>query len=79
MDLCLASKILRSKLRNARLTAVLVDYIKSLFPKKRDKFNHPAVGLALPLHLSTDLFAYPQRPQPILRTRPCGQSLLDLS
>ena len=28
VDLCIASKILRSKLRNARLTAVLVDYIK---------------------------------------------------
>ena len=75
MDLCLAGKILGTKLRNARLTAVLVDYIKSLLPKM-DKFNLPAVGSALPLHLSTVLFVCPQRPQSILRT---GQLLLDLN
>ena len=34
VDLCLASRILYSKLRNANLTTVLVDYISPFFQKR---------------------------------------------
>ena len=62
-------------MHKARLTTALLDYINPFF-QKNDKFNLPAVESALSLHLSTVLVVYPQRPQPILRTR---QLLLDLS